>query len=84
MVVLVGTLVTVWYYALLSMSARCLCHPPQLVVFMAAAIFASCCFKTFTVKFEGWPMILLIGMGEMMAQTALRMLALLVADNNML
>ena len=82
-VVSVGTAVTVWYSALLRTSARCPCRPPQLVVFTAAAIFAICCFSTFTVEFDGWPTILSIGMGAMIEQTASRTAASLAVGNDM-
>ncbi len=83
MVVLVGMPITVWYSTSLSTSARCLCCPPQLVVFTAAVILAICCLKRLTVKFEGWPMILSIGMEEMIALMALHTLALLKDGEDM-
>ena len=79
----VATLVMVWYSASLRTSARWLCCPPHLVVLMAAAILASCCFSTFMVEFDGWPMILSIGMGAMMARTALQTAALLAVGEDM-
>ena len=80
---LVGMPVTVLYLASLSMSARCPCHPPQLVVFTAVAILVICCLKRLIVEFEGWPMILLIGMEEMMALMASHTLALLEDGEDM-
>ena len=82
-VVSVGTLVAVWYSALLRMSARWPCCPPQLVVFTAAAILVICCLSMFTVKFDSWPTILSNDMGAMMAQTALWTVALLAVGDDM-
>ena len=41
------------------------------------------CLKTFMDGFIGWPMILLIGMGEMLTWLALLILASLAVGNNM-
>ena len=83
-VVSVGTLVTVWYSALLSTSVRWPWHPPQFVVLTAAAILMICCFKMFTVEFDGWPTILSIGMGATMAQTASRTAASFAVGDDMI
>ena len=82
-VVSVGTLVTVWYSALLRTSARWPCRPPQLVVFTAAVILVICCLSTFMVEFDGWPTILSSDMGVMMARTASWMVASLAVGDDM-
>ena len=78
-----GMDVTVRYSESLSTSTRCPWHSPQLIVFMAAASLATCCFNTFMEEFKGWPWILSIGMGAMMAWTASHTAALLVMGDDM-
>jgi hypothetical protein len=58
-------------------------HNSVLHVLTASAILVSCCFSTFTVEFDGWPMILTIGMGAMMDRTASRTAASLAVGDDM-